>query len=49
MIRACDWALSSSSVPNGLLEGAAVVRLAEKFRFVPQKGDKNIEKGLSCL
>jgi hypothetical protein len=47
-IRACDWALSSSSVPNGLLEGAALVILAPEFRFVPQKGDKNLEKGLGC-
>ena len=47
-IRACEWALSSSSVPNGLLEGAALVILAPEFRFVPQKGDKNLEKGLGC-
>lgn len=48
-IRACDWALSSSSVPNGLLEGAAIVILPPIFGFVPQKGDKLLEKGLGCF
>ncbi len=46
-IRACDWALSSSSVPNGLLERAAVVCLhLTNFESVPQMGDKSRREGL---
>lgn len=42
-IRACDWALSSSSVPNGLFEGAALDIFARFLHFVPQMGDKSPE------
>src|SRR6476646_6199578 len=43
-IRACDWALSSRSVPNGLLEGAAIDMIALFLRFVPQMGDTDPKK-----
>ncbi len=40
-VRVCDWALSSSSVPNGLLEGAAIVsvsRIEDFAKMSPKWG-----------
>ncbi|MCP1428407.1 hypothetical protein J3D45_000905 [Microbacterium foliorum] len=45
-IRACDWALSSGSVPNGPLERAAIGDPLMIFGFVPQMGDKTVPEGL---
>ncbi|GAA1154142.1 hypothetical protein MOX01_02320 [Microbacterium oxydans] len=44
-IRACDWALSSSSVPNGLLEGAAIVQSRTEVQICPPKGGQGRRKG----
>jgi hypothetical protein len=33
----------------GYSRGPLSFALATKFRFVPQKGDKDVEKELSCL
>ncbi|RKN67062.1 hypothetical protein D7252_05330 [Microbacterium sp. CGR2] len=39
---------SSSSVPNGLLEGVAGIFATARI-LVPQMGDKKAEEGVGCL